>query len=629
MTREELVENLGTIARSGSQKFLEEVKQTTGKNYINNLIKDGNQANDDSLKENLIGQFGVGFYSSFIVADTVEVFSRKVGEKQVNVWVSDGSGEFEVATAQDEELGIEHGTRIVIHLNSEQATFSNVTDVKKVIDKYSNFVQFPIKINGELVNTVQAIWSRPPSEISADEYLNFYEHVSSTKDSYRFKLHYSVEVPLNIKALVYIPNKNKETFAFMEENNNLDLYSKKILISKNCKELLPNYLRFVRGVVDCEDLPLNISRENYQDTNLMVKLKNLLAKRVLRMLQEKAKREPNEYKDFYKQFHMNIKEGLHTDHDNQKMLLSLIRFDSNIGDHISLDNYIENMKEGQDQIYFFLNQSKDMAENSAYMEPFYKYDIPVLFLSINIEEMILQQLGQYQGKKFVNIESPEMTIPKNLIVKDNVVSEFELAEDERQNFCLWIRNELQPLVSKVVISEKLIDSPVMVSSMMSSGMRQMMSLMDQNMDMNQFNQNLSMEVNADHEMIYKLNILRKTNIRAANSLVRHLLDNALMNAGIPFDMKTFMNRMNLFIVRLADFEIEGSPAQSPLLENDSEATNENESDTESLEESEEQSVNKTQEDFTKMSENQILMDALKDFKIEDVDENKKINNDDK
>ena len=165
--------------------------------------------------------------------------------------------------------------------------------------------------------------------------------------------------------------------------------------------------------------------------------------------------------------------------------------------------------------------------------------------------------------------------------------------------------------------------------MMSSGMRQMMSLMDQNMDMNQFNQNLSMEVNADHEMIYKLNILRKTNIRAANSLVRHLLDNALMNAGIPFDMKTFMNRMNLFIVRLADFEIEGSPAQSPLLENDSEATNENESDTESLEESEEQSVNKTQEDFTKMSENQILMDALKDFKIEDVDENKKINNDDK
>lgn len=532
----------------------------------------------------------------------------------MNVWVSDGSGEFEVALAKEEELGIEHGTKIVIHLNSEQSGFSDVSQVRKVVDKYSNFVQFPIKINGELVNTVQAIWSRSPSEVSADEYLNFYEHVSSSKENFKFKLHYAVEVPLNIKALLYVPAKNKETFAYMEENNNLDLYSKKILIAKNCKEMLPNYLRFMRGVVDCEDLPLNISRENYQDTNLMVKLKNLLTKRVLRMLQEKAKREPNEYKDFYKQFHMNIKEGLHTDHDNQKMLLSLIRFDSNIGEHISLDNYIENMKEGQDQIYFFLNQSKDMAENSAYMEPFYKYNIPVLFLSINIEEMILQQLGQYQGKNFVNIESPQMTIPKNLITKDDVVSEFELPEAERQNFCLWIRNELQPLVSNVVVSEKLIDSPVMVSSMMSSGMRQMMSLMDQGMDMNQFNQNLVMEVNPDHEMIFKLNILRKTNIRAANSLVRHLLDNAMMNAGIPFDMKTFMNRMNLFIVRLADFEIDGAPEPSPLLDENSE-NQDNVSESES-------DVEKKNKENDKELDDEIFLNALKDFKIEDPEDKK-------
>jgi HSP90 family molecular chaperone len=596
------------------------------------LIEDGNQANDDSLKENLIGQFGVGFYSAFIVADTVEVFSKKIGSSEVNVWVSDGSGEFEVAEAQESELGIEHGTKIIIHLNSEQHSFSEVQEVKKAVDKYSNFVQFPIKVDGELINTVQAIWSRSPSEVSAEEYLNFFEHVSATKENYKFKLHYAVEVPLNIKALLFVPAKNKESFAFADDQNKIDLYSKKILITKNCKDLLPNYLRFVKGVVDCEDLPLNISRENYQDTGLMMKLKSLLTKRVLRLLQEKAKRDPNEYKEFYTQFHMNIKEGLHTDHDNKKTLLSLIRFDSNIGEHISLDTYLENMKEGQDKIYFFYNQSKDMAENSAYMEPFLKYNIPVLYLSINIEEMILQQLGQYENKQFVNIESPQMTIPKNLITKNEVVSEFELPEQDRQNFCLWVRNELQPLVTNVVISEKLIDSAVMVSSMMSSGMRQMMSFMDQNMDMNQFNQNLVMEVNPEHEMIYKLNILRKTNIRAANSLIRHLLDNAMMNAGIPFDMKTFMNRMNLFIIKLTDFEIVDAPERSPLLETDSEAQtiteSENNSEVNDVSESSESSDSsdsemEKKEDGQLTEEDKILMDALKDFKLEDLDNDNK------
>ena len=374
-------------------------------------------------------------------------------------------------------------------------------------------------------------------------------------------MHYSVEVPLNIKALLFVPQKNQDMFSMMEEKISIDLYSRKILISKDCKELLPNYLRFMKGVVDCEDLPLNISRENYQDSNLMVKLKSLLTKRVLRMFQEKAKRDPQEYKEFYKAYNMNIKEGLHSDPENQKVLLDLVRFDSSIGKFISLSDYKQNIKEGQDKIYFFLSHSAEMADNSAYMEPFKKFNIPVLYLSVNVEEMVLTQLGQFEGCQFINIESPNLVIPKNLLKDGNesVISEFELPTEERQNLCLWIRNELQPMVSNVVISDKLVDSPLMVTSMMSSGMRQMMSMMDQNFDTNQFNQNLTMELNSQHETIYKLNLLRKRNVKAANSLLRHLLDNSLMNAGIPFDTKTFMKRMNLFILKLADYELEGSP----------------------------------------------------------------------
>lgn len=583
---------------------------------MGDVTADGNQANDDALRENLIGQFGVGFYSVFIVANTVEVFSRKLGTSDVNVWVSDGSGEFQVARASEDELGVEFGTKLVIHLSPEQHVFSEDKEVRRVVDKYSNFVQFPIKVNGELVNSVQAIWSRSPSEVSAEEYLNFYEHVSSTKENYLFKLHYSVEVPLNIKALLYVPSRNRETFTFADDNHKVDLYSKKILIAKDCKDLLPNYLRFVKGVVDCEDLPLNISRENYQDSNLMLKLRNLLTKRVLRMLQEKAKREPAEYKEFYKQFQLNIKEGLHTDHDNKKTLLNLIRFDSNIGDHISLDNYVENMKEGQEKIYFFLSQSKEVAENSVYMEPFYRHGIPVLYLTINVEEMILHQLGQYEGKEFLNIESPQLTIPKNLLSAQETISEFELPSDERQNFCLWIRNELQPLVTNVVISEKLTESPVMVSSMISSGMREMMYIMDQNVDTSQFNQNLVMEVNPLHEMIFKLNVLRKTNIRAANSLIRHLLDNAMMNAGIRVDMRTFMKRTNLFITRLADFEIDSAPAKSPLLDTDSDVSNQ--SQDVSASDLSDAEVEASSSDFmSDPNESEILLEALKNLRKED------------
>lgn len=255
-------------------------------------------------------------------------------------------------------MAAERGTKIIIHLRPEHENFADESAVQKTVEKYSNFVQFPIKVNGNLLNVVQAIWARSPSDISEIEYQNFYEHMAGVKEAFRFKLHYSVEVPLNIKSLLYFPSTNKERMSFQDNVSKIDLYCKKILISKGCQDLLPGYLRFVKGVVDCEDLPLNISRENYQDSALMARLRSLLTKRVLRMLQDKAKRDPIEYKNFYKEFSINIKEGLHMDTDNKKALTELIRFDSSFGNFISLDDYIKAMKPGQNQIYFFLSPCK-------------------------------------------------------------------------------------------------------------------------------------------------------------------------------------------------------------------------------------------------------------------------------
>ena len=487
----------------------------------------------------------------------MEVISRKMGSSETNVWVSDGSGTFELAQTDGTYLGAERGTKIIMHLRPEHENFADASSVQKTVEKYSNFVQFPIKVNGSLLNVVQAIWSRSGSDISDIEYQNFYEHMSGVKEAYRFKLHYSVEVPMSVKALLYMPTSNKEKMTFSDAGCRLDLYCKKILISKGCQDLLPNYLRFVKGVVDCEDLPLNISRENYQDSALMARLRGVLTKRVLRMLQEKAKRDPVEYKNFYKEFSINIKEGLHMDADNKKALTDLIRFDSSFGDFIALGDYVSAMKPGQTQIYFFLSPDQRAANNSAYMEPFRKHDIPVLFLTVGVEELILQQMGQYEGKTFISIESPQMNIPDSLKSKDKISHEFTLPEDDRHNFCLWVRNELQPVVANVVVSDKLVDSPAMVSSMMTAAMRQMMSMMDEGFDQKMFSENLTMEVNPNHEMVVKLNMLRKRNVGAANSLVRHMLDNALMNAGIEFDMKKFLTRMNVFLMQLVDHELEG------------------------------------------------------------------------
>lgn len=533
MNKEELINHLGTIAASGSQKFLESLKE--------------NNSNTGELETSLIGQFGVGFYSAFIVADTVEVISKKENEEAC-VWTSDGSGTFELAQADNFHLS--HGSKITLHLKPEYVNYSKPSEIKKVIDKYSNFIIHPIFVNNEKINIVSALWSRDKREVSEEEYRSFYEHLSKGKQLYRWKLHFQTDVPMVIKSLIFFPMENKEMYGFGATEVGIDLYCKKVLIKPNCRELIPNYLRFVKGVVDCEDIPLNISRENYQDSNIVAKLRSIVTKKILRMLEQESKNNPEEYTKWFKEFNVFIKEGLHLDQENSEILLSLTRYDSTFADNITLDQYIEKMKPNQKSIYFYLARSKDMALHSPFMEPFLKNEIPVLYVSINIEEMILRQLNEYKKFNFVNVESMDSHVPKELLKEEKEIelNKEAVPQEDLSMFCLWIKNELQPVIKEVLSSKRLTDSPAVIMSNITTGMREIMTMMSQNQAM-EMDKNMTLEFNPNHPIIVNLNKLRKTNIKQANFNLRQLLDNCMLASGMSFDHKNFIKRINEYILQ--------------------------------------------------------------------------------
>lgn len=247
----------------------------------------------------------------------------------------------------------------MLKLLPESREFSQENLVEKIIKKFSQFIAYPIKLNGQTLNSLGAIWYREKREVTADEYERFYETLSNTKVPFKYMLHYSTDVPLAIKSVLYVPSNHSEKAGMQQESQDIHLYSRKVLIKEKCGELLPHYLRFVKGVVDCEDLPLNISRENYQDSGLITKLRNVLTRRVIKLIDDEAKRDPEKYKRWFADFQMFIKEGISVDHENKDALFRLLRFESrNNGARklISIEDYIKNMKDDQEKIYFIVNQ---------------------------------------------------------------------------------------------------------------------------------------------------------------------------------------------------------------------------------------------------------------------------------
>lgn len=467
MTRQEMIDNLGTIAKSGTQNFVKTLKEQQKEGFSN---------------ESLIGQFGVGFYSSFIVGDSVEVISKPQNESKAYHWVSDGNGEFQISDIDN--IDFKRGTKVIIHLKNECRDFTRGSEIQKIIKKYSNFISYSIKVNGEVINSVQAIWYREKKDITAEEYQKFFELISSnSKSAYKYLMHFSSDVPLDVKALLYIPGMSMERFGMSDDSVGLSLYSKKILIKPKCQELLPHYFRFVKGVVDCSDIPLSISRESYQDSSLIYRLKVLITKRIIKKLEEEITKDPQAYNSWYEEFQQYLREGIMTDQDNQKNLFKLLRFKATFSttNKVGIEDYLKKVKENQNKIYYIIIPNDNDIDNNIFLENYKGSDLPILITNTPLDDMILRQINDYNNFKFLNIENESDDFLANFKSESGSVVN-KIPDDDITPYTLWIKNELEPFVTKVSISKRLKDSPVLITSAISTHMKTFMAMMSQGKD---------------------------------------------------------------------------------------------------------------------------------------------------
>ncbi|RME73001.1 MAG: molecular chaperone HtpG [Verrucomicrobia bacterium] len=521
MTREELIENIGTIAHSGTKKFLK-------------ALAEGNQRD-----VNLIGQFGVGFYSAFMVAKRVRVYTRSWHpEGTGHCWTSDGSGTFEI----EEVEGQRRGCKIVLELKDDCHEFANADRIREILRRYSSFVPFPINLNGERVNTVQAIWLRNKNEIKDEEYTEFYKYQANAFDEPRYRLHFSADAPLAIHALLFVPQENPERWGFGRIDPEVALYCRKILIDAQPKDLLPEWLRFLRGVVDCEDLPLNISRETLQDRTLIEKLNKIVTGRFLKFLAEEAKNRPEGYDEFFRKFGIYIKEGVATDFTHREALAKLLRMESSVtekGKYPSLADYVSRMGSEQREIYYLIGPNREALEASPYYEAFKLRGLEVLFLYEPVDEFVMNNLREFDGKKLVSADSPDLKLPD----VPTPEAENALSEDETKALCSWLKDTLGERVGKVEASQRLVDSPAMAlnTDFMSAHMRRMMRAMDQEVSNNV---KVDLQINPRHPLIINLNKARETKGDLAPLIAEQLLDDALIAAGLLEDFRPMLGRLN-------------------------------------------------------------------------------------
>ena len=388
MNRDGLISDLGTIARSGTSAFME------------------NLSGDSAKDMQMIGQFGVGFYSVFMVCDKVEVTSRRAGEDEAWLWTSDGLGEFTIDSAPDHPAG--RGTTIIIHLKEGEDEWLEQHRLQGVVKKYSDHIDLPIMLqidDGEeaAANEASAIWSRPKSEITDEQYTEFYHHVGHVMDDPWLTLHYKAEGKIEYTGLLFVPTRQPFDLFDPARRHAVKLYVRRIFITDEAEGLIPSYLRFLRGVVDSEDLPLNISREMLQNSPLMRHMNQAVTRRVLTELKKKAEKKPEEYAEFWENFGSVLKEGLYEDQDRREELLELVRFRSTAGsDLVSLKDYVGRMKEGQEAIYYITGDDQATLETSPQLEGFRARGVEVLLLSDPVDDFWLSAVFEYDGHDLIS-----------------------------------------------------------------------------------------------------------------------------------------------------------------------------------------------------------------------------------
>ncbi|AZF52194.1 Chaperone protein HtpG [Pseudomonas sp. R4-34-07] len=546
MSRDDAITHLGTIAKSGTADFMK------------------NLSGDQKKDSHLIGQFGVGFYSAFIVADKVEVFSRRAGlDASEGVhWASKGEGEFEIATLDKPD----RGTRIVLHLKDGEDEFADGWRLRNIIKKYSDHIALPIElpkeqtaaegeetpaVEWETVNRASALWTRPRTEIKDEEYQEFYKHIGHDYENPLSWSHNKVEGKLEYSSLLYVPARAPFDLYQREAPKGLKLYVQRVFVMDQAESFLPLYLRFIKGVVDSNDLSLNVSREILQKDPIIDSMKSALTKRVLDMLEKLAKNEPEKYKGFWKNFGQVMKEGPAEDFANKEKIAGLLRFASTQGEDgeqvVSLADYLARAKEGQDKIYYLTGDTYAQVKNSPHLEVFRKKGIEVLLLTDRIDEWLMSYLTEFDGKSFVDVARGDLDLG-NLDSEEDKKAAEEVAKS-KEGLVERIKASLGEAVSEVRVSHRLTDSPAILAigeQDLGMQMRQILEASGQKVP----DSKPIFEFNPAHPLIEKLD--GEQSEERFGDLSHILFDQAALAAGDSLkDPAAYVRRLNKLLVELS------------------------------------------------------------------------------
>jgi molecular chaperone HtpG len=551
MTHDELVTNLGTIAHSGSGEFLKALASA--------------KSEQEKSEISLIGQFGVGFYAAYMIADRVRVRTRGYNEDSGWEWESEGTGTFTI-TPVDEKLP--RGTEVVLHLKDDAKDFTSHWRIKETVRRYSSFVPYPIRLgaDGEVINDQKPIWVEPKSQVTEEQYTRFYQHLTHhPEEKPLWHLHMAADSPIQFRAIVYCPPANLENLGFARLEHGLNLCAKRVLVQSDCKELVPEYLRFLRGLVDSEDLPLNVSRETLQDNSVIRKIRASLVKGVLDRLDHLAQDDADKFRAFYDQFGRALKEGLVVDPANKERIAKLLRFPSSRSDdtstRASFDEYLSRMPAGQTRIYYLGGTDLSSIAKSPNLEIFRRRGVEVLFLTDPIDEFAFNSLHSYQGKDLTSIDSADLALPDTgpTTEPDPIAGESSAKESGFNRVLELFRTALGNRVSEVRESKRLTDSPcclVNAEGGMSTQMQRILKM--SNKDFTESARIL--EINPSAALVRRLCRLSANNQHDdfIKTCALQLWSNAMILDGLtpePEDM----------VARVQSFMAEAAEKRSPLI----------------------------------------------------------------
>ncbi|XP_014246211.1 heat shock protein 75 kDa, mitochondrial [Cimex lectularius] len=528
MSKDELIRNLGTIARSGSKAFIDELKKRGQSNLTNTVI----------------GQFGVGFYSVFMVADKVEVFTKtiKPGSEGLK-WSSDGSGSFEISPVERADPG----TKIVIYLKTENREFADNSTVNTIIKKYSSFVSYPIILDGAQANTIQPLWLMNPREVSIEKHKEFYKYMTNANDSPRFVLHYKVDVPYSINAVLYFP-ESRPVFFDPAVHGGIALFARRVLIKNKAEEIIPKWLRFVRGVVDSEDIPLNLSREILQNTALLRTISSTITKKIIKFLQERSAKDKENYTLFYREFGLFFKEGIiamDNKHDREDISKLLLYETSKTpaGQLTSIQEYVSKMQADQKKIYYLSAPSRSLAMNSPYMEALIEKDVEVIFCYEPYDEFVLMQLHSVNDIPLCSVEaSARLHTPTE--TSSSVVGSNK--ENNIDELLTWMKQTLKEKIEKAIVNKSLKNHPCIVTVEEMAHARQYLKLQARGLDddMKYTLIKPRLELNPNHPLINQVKRLIPTNEKLATLITEQLFKNALVYAGLLEDARKVVDNVN-------------------------------------------------------------------------------------